>query len=64
VGFLNLFVVDSFGKSGGLAVFWEEDVIVDIQNYSQRHINRIIQNQNDATSSVEIYGFLRTPRRK
>jgi hypothetical protein len=49
VGFPNLFVVDSVGKSGGLALFWEEDVIIDIQNYSQRHINGIIQNQNYAT---------------
>jgi hypothetical protein len=49
VGFPNLFVVDSVGKRCRLALFWEEDVIIDIQNYSQRHINGIIQNQNYAT---------------
>jgi exonuclease III len=39
LGFPNVFVVDSVGKGGGLALFWEEDIIVDIQNFSLRHIN-------------------------
>jgi hypothetical protein len=42
-GFQNLFVVDSVGKSGGLALLWGEDVVVDIQNYSHRHINGIVK---------------------
>ncbi|XP_059431636.1 uncharacterized protein LOC132165159 [Corylus avellana] len=46
LGFSNLFVVDCVGKSGGLALLWGDDVVVDIQNYSQRHINGIIQSPN------------------
>ena len=43
LGFLNLFVVDSVGKSRGLALLWGEDVVIDIQNYSHRHINDIVK---------------------
>jgi exonuclease III len=39
LGFENMFVVDSVGKSGGLALLWTVDVGVEIQNYSRRHIN-------------------------
>jgi hypothetical protein len=35
MGFSNLFVVDSVGKSGGLALFWGDDIEVEIQNFSQ-----------------------------
>lgn len=38
-GFQNLFVVDGVGRSGGLALFWDEDIDVQIKNYSKRHIN-------------------------
>lgn len=46
-GFKKMFVVDSVGRSGGLALLWSEEVILDIQNYSCRHINAKI------TSSVD-----------
>jgi hypothetical protein len=42
LGFKNSFVVESIGKSGGLALLWGEEISVDIQNYSNRHINGII----------------------
>jgi hypothetical protein len=35
LGFNNLFVVDSVGKSGGLALLWNEDAGLEIQNYSR-----------------------------
>jgi hypothetical protein len=31
-GFDNVFVVDSVGRSGGLALFWSSDAVVEIQN--------------------------------
>jgi hypothetical protein len=44
IGLPNMFVVDYMvGRSGGLALLWVEDVIVDIQNYSLRHINGIVK---------------------
>jgi hypothetical protein len=43
LGFGSVFVVHSVGCSGGLALMWREDACVDIQNYSRRHINAIVQ---------------------
>jgi hypothetical protein len=45
LGFSGLFVVDCIGKRGGLALFWTEEVNVEIQNYSQHHINGVICTQ-------------------
>jgi exonuclease III len=42
LGYGGLFVVDSVGRSGGLALFWRDDVQLEIQNFSRRHINSII----------------------
>ena len=44
LGFHNLFVVDSIGKSGGLALLWKEEVGLEIQNYRRRHIQAIVKN--------------------
>jgi hypothetical protein len=46
LGFENMFVVDCVGKSGGLVLFWEEGWEVEVQNYSHRHINAIVHDQN------------------
>ncbi|GLT72801.1 hypothetical protein SLA2020_447050 [Shorea laevis] len=42
LGFDSLFVVDSVRRSGGLAMLWKEEVNLEIQNYSLRHINAVI----------------------
>jgi hypothetical protein len=42
IGFGNVFGVDSVGRSGGLALFWNDTMSVEIQNFSCRHINAII----------------------
>ncbi|GLT55031.1 hypothetical protein SLA2020_281850 [Shorea laevis] len=42
LGFDNLFVVDCIGRSGGLALFWNNSIELEIYNYSLRHINAII----------------------
>ena len=36
------FFVLSIGKSGGLALFWNERVIVVVQTYSQTHIDALV----------------------
>lgn len=46
LGFDCLFVVNPLGRSGGLALFWQEDVALEIQNYLLRHINAIIKSGN------------------
>jgi exonuclease III len=42
IGFRNVFGVDSVGRSGGLALFWNDSLSVEIQNFSRRHINAIV----------------------
>ena len=39
LGFEYMFVVDSVGKNGRLALFWMTESRVEIQNYSRCHIN-------------------------
>lgn len=39
MGFQNMFVVDCVRRSGGLVLFWKDDIEVEIQNFSRRHIN-------------------------
>jgi hypothetical protein len=41
--FSNMLTVDCVGKSGGLALLWGDETKVEIQNYSQRHINGIVR---------------------
>jgi hypothetical protein len=43
LGFDSVFVVDCKGRSGGLALLWNSEVQVTIQNYSLQHINAPIQ---------------------
>jgi hypothetical protein len=56
-------MVDCIGRSGGLALMWDEEWIVDIQNYSQHHINGVIQTkpnrQPDATRRQETWSLLK-----
>ncbi|XP_059450950.1 uncharacterized protein LOC132181728 [Corylus avellana] len=42
-GFESNFVVNNVGRSGGLALLWNEDIGVEIQNYSRRHIDAIVK---------------------
>jgi hypothetical protein len=42
LGFEGLFVVDPVGRSGGLALLWSESVGLEIQNFTRRHINAVI----------------------
>jgi exonuclease III len=44
VGYPNMFLVDRIGKSGGLALLWNDEISVSIQNFSRRHINGVIEN--------------------
>lgn len=39
------FVVEPIGRSGGLALMWDHMTKVEVTNYSQRHINAWITNE-------------------
>jgi hypothetical protein len=41
--FSNMLIVYCVGKSEGLALLWGDETVVEIQNYSQQHINGIVR---------------------
>ena len=42
VGFINGLIIPSHGRSEGLAFLWKKEITVDVQSYSDRHIDAII----------------------
>jgi exonuclease III len=58
--FPNMLDVDCIGKSGGLALLWNEEVKLEIQNYSQRHINAVIRGQ-EGEAPWKFTGFYGQP---
>lgn len=42
IGYYGCLPVGCRGKSGGLAVLWKEEVIIDIKNYSNYHIDMTV----------------------
>jgi endonuclease/exonuclease/phosphatase family metal-dependent hydrolase len=42
LGYDNVFVVSSTGRSGGLAIFWNNSIKLDILSYSQYHIDAVV----------------------
>ena len=53
-------VVPSKGWSGGLAVLWKEDLKVDVQSYSDSHIDAIV-GQRDNGQEWILTGFYDNP---
>lgn len=66
MGFNSGFVVECVGRSGGLALLWTNDLVVDIENYSRRHINATIRStkHTGAWKFMGFYGHLETGKRK
>ena len=60
LGFECLFIVDSVGRSGGLALLWKDIEMVEIQNFSRRHINAIVKDRAIA-QSWKFIGFYGHP---
>jgi hypothetical protein len=48
LGFDNCFSVSSNGRSGGLALFWQNSFNCTILNYSSNHINVEVTNVHNA----------------
>ena len=46
LNFESCFAVSSRGKSGGLALLWSSEVVVDIKSYSSHHIDALIHSEN------------------
>jgi hypothetical protein len=60
LGFENLFEVDSVGRNGGLVLLWKNDIQVDIQNYSRRHIIAVVLIANNG-EKWKFTGFYNHP---
>ncbi|CAM8880738.1 unnamed protein product [Rhodiola kirilowii] len=57
LGFSNCFIVKSRGKSGGLAVWWDNDVDLTVRSYSDNHVDAGIK----ADSSFRLTLFYGDP---
>ena len=58
--------VDSIGSKGGLAMLWREEVKLDIQTFSQSHIDALVDGGAEYGwwHLTGFYGNLETSRRK
>ncbi|VFQ61854.1 unnamed protein product [Cuscuta campestris] len=61
IGFHGLFVVDSVGKSGGLAMLWRSNHTARLISYSRFHVD--IEVLSLHSSSWRLTGFYGNPRR-
>lgn len=63
--FMNSFVVDRVGRSGGLAVGWKENIDCTILSYSHNYIDVIFNERNVAAWWLScFYGYLEHERRR
>ncbi|XP_059429221.1 uncharacterized protein LOC132163036 [Corylus avellana] len=60
LGFEGMFVVDPIGRSGGLALLWKDISLLEIQNFSRRHINAIVKEEGTGYS-WKLTGFYGHP---
>ena len=64
LGFDNSFAVSSSGRSGGLGIFWNNEIKLDLLPYSQYHIDCIItEGSNDPWRLTCVYGEAHTNER-
>jgi len=59
IHFANIFVVPRYNRGGGLALFWLANMTVDIQSFSDKHIDTIIDHGVDDT--WQFMGFYGDP---
>ncbi|XP_030929385.1 uncharacterized protein LOC115955407 [Quercus lobata] len=60
IGFTNGLVIPSHGRSGGLALLWRKEINVDVQSFSDRHIDAIVT--EDRGFKWRITGFYGNPK--
>jgi hypothetical protein len=57
LGFDNSFAVSSSGRSGGLGLFWNKEIKIEVLPYSQYHIDTIVTEQGqDPWRFTLVYG--------
>ena len=64
LGFDNSFAVSSSGRSGGLGIFWNNDIKIEILPYSQYHIDAIVTEEGSEPWRLTcVYGEAQTSER-
>lgn len=48
IGMRNCLAVDGVGSGGGLALFWDESVHLDLLSYTNRHIDVLVKEDGSA----------------
>lgn len=65
LNFQNCFTISSKGRSGGLALLWKSDVVVDIKLYSMHYINTMVHSANGSFwRCTGIYGHPETDQKQ
>lgn len=65
IGYENFFSVDRQGRSGGLAVFWRNNVRCFVVDYSQNHIDINVKESHSVMWRLTcFYGFPERERRQ
>ena len=65
LGFNKSFAVSSSGRSGGLCIFWNDEIKVQILGYSRYHIDALVDNMVDIQVRISfVYGEAQVPNRQ
>ncbi|KAH9769811.1 reverse transcriptase domain-containing protein [Citrus sinensis] len=65
LNFDNFFAVSSRGRSGGLALLWKSEIVVDIKSFSQHHIDAVVHSENGSLwRCTGIYGHSETDQKR
>ena len=59
--FRNIFVVPRINRGGGLALLWREEISLDIQTYSDNHIDAFINHGVDEAGGSRVSTETLTP---
>lgn len=59
--FVNCLVVDSEGRSGGLALLWGREINLSILSYSKYHIDACVEEDGSSPLKYFITGFYGNP---
>jgi hypothetical protein len=62
LGFANALGINCVGLSGGLALMWTSDVVVDLKSYSKYHIDVWVK-ESDQGQQWRFTGFYGDPSR-
>lgn len=64
LGFPNGVGVGSFGRGGGLALLWSNDICVKLQTYDKLHIDVMVVDPSTGAEKLRFTGFYGESRRE